>query len=305
MNKMGWLLFGLVLSGIFTLPQVFSLNVTAPASAHRERALWVTEADGFLPESETKTILRQLEIPIVKSYTVRRNEWLEKIAQELGVPALSIRSTNNLEDPRLRPNQRILIQNKKGMVHLSRGNESLEAVVKSYEKLGGTREKILASNPMDEILTLENGQWILKEGIKLWIPDARRSYPFLARPVQWLRISSRFGVRRHPITRRKRWHEGYDLVARYGAPVYASQTGVISFAGWSGGYGNVVDIRHSQITTRYGHLSEILVSDGQRVKKRQIIGRVGSTGLSTGPHLHFEVRRNSDGKSLVPGRYLY
>jgi murein DD-endopeptidase MepM/ murein hydrolase activator NlpD len=191
------------------------------------------------------------------------------------------------------------------MVHIAKEGESFDAVVKGYEKLGAKREKILASNNIDEISYFKDGQLYLIEGVKLWIPEARRSYPFLSKPVQWSRISSSFGVRRHPLLRIKRRHDGYDMVAPYGSPVFAGQDGVITFAGWQGGYGNMIEIRHSNITTRYGHLSKVNVEVGQRVKRRQLIGRVGSTGISTGPHLHFEVRRNSDGKAVRPGKYLY
>ena len=299
-----------VLSLGVTLEKVFSLNTVKLSSPKQifyptERNLLLTEADGILPQNQSLQILKQLDSIEIKSHKVERNEWLEKIAKELGINPQSIRSTNDLEDPQLRFNQQILVQNKNGMVHISKRAEPLETVIKKYERLGGKREKILEANPLDEITFIQDGKLYLNEGSNLWIPDARRSYPFLARPVNWLRISSRFGLRRHPITKVRRWHEGYDLVAIYGAPVYAGQEGVVVYTGWLGGYGNTIDIRHTQITTRYGHLSEINVNTGQRVRKKQLIGRVGSTGLSTGPHLHFEVRRNSDGKSVRPGRYLY
>jgi murein DD-endopeptidase MepM/ murein hydrolase activator NlpD len=104
-------------------------------------------------------------------------------------------------------------------------------------------------------------------------------------------LTSGFGTRVHPITGAVRLHTGLDLGAPSGTPVAAAAAGVVAFAGPMGGYGNAIDVRHADgTTTRYAHLSAILVRAGQRVAAGQGIGLVGSTGLSTGPHLHFEVR---------------
>ena len=87
-------------------------------------------------------------------------------------------------------------------------------------------------------------------------------------------------------------HSGIDLAAPAGSPVYATAGGTVSFANWSGGYGLLVAIDNGgQVQTRFGHLSRIFVTPGQTVAKGQIVGLVGSTGRSTGPHLHYEVRR--------------
>jgi murein DD-endopeptidase MepM/ murein hydrolase activator NlpD len=95
-----------------------------------------------------------------------------------------------------------------------------------------------------------------------------------------------------------RAHRGYDIPKPYGTPVYAPRAGVVVFTGWLGGYGNMIKIRHvikkGTYYTIYGHLSKILVHEGQHVAIYQKIGLVGSTGLSTGPHLHFEVRDAND-----------
>ncbi|MEN3745865.1 M23 family metallopeptidase [Sphingomonas sp. HF-S3] len=107
------------------------------------------------------------------------------------------------------------------------------------------------------------------------------------------RISSGFGMRRHPILGYSRMHKGLDVAAPWGAPVYAATDGVVQFAGRSSGYGNFVKLAHSGgYGTGYGHMSRILVRSGQRVRKGQQIGAVGSTGMSTGPHLHYELYRN-------------
>ena len=105
-------------------------------------------------------------------------------------------------------------------------------------------------------------------------------------------ITSGFGYRNHPILRRRKMHTGIDIGARMGSPVYAAADGEVFFASWRGGYGRCIILLHGgDVSTLYGHLSRINVSQGQTVKRGQVIGAVGSTGLSTGPHLHFEVRR--------------
>jgi murein DD-endopeptidase MepM/ murein hydrolase activator NlpD len=107
------------------------------------------------------------------------------------------------------------------------------------------------------------------------------------------RISSGFGFRRHPVLGFGRMHKGMDIAAGYGAPIRAANDGVVAFAGRSGGYGNFVRLSHSGgMGTGYGHMSRIAVRGGQRVARGQVIGYVGSTGLSTGPHLHYELYRN-------------
>ena len=116
-------------------------------------------------------------------------------------------------------------------------------------------------------------------------------------------LSSGFGVRSDPFLGRPAMHTGLDFRSSTGDPVRATANGTIDSAGWSGGYGKMVEIDHGNgFSTRYGHLSEIEVKAGQQVKIGQIIGRVGSTGRSTGPHLHYETR--VDGDAVDPQKFL-
>lgn len=118
----------------------------------------------------------------------------------------------------------------------------------------------------------------------------------LRTPLDAARISSGFGMRRHPILGYSRMHRGVDFAAPTGTPVYAAGEGTVAFAGWRGDYGRTVILRHSNgISTLYAHLSTIPggIRAGARVRQGQVIGRVGSTGMSTGPHLHYEVHRNN------------
>lgn len=117
------------------------------------------------------------------------------------------------------------------------------------------------------------------------------------------RISSIFGNRKDPFTGRLAFHSGIDFAAPQGSAVLSAGAGVVSFVGQISGYGNVVEILHSNgLITRYGHLSSFLVKEGQSVSTGTPIARVGSTGRSTGPHLHFEVRRADN--AVDPARYL-
>lgn len=115
--------------------------------------------------------------------------------------------------------------------------------------------------------------------------------------------SSPFGWRMHPILGYRRFHAGLDFAASYGSTIRAADSGTVIFAGWYGGYGRAVIINHGHgMTTLYGHTSELYVSEGQTVQRGQAIGAVGSSGFSTGPHLHFEVRR--DGTPVDPMGFL-
>ena len=121
------------------------------------------------------------------------------------------------------------------------------------------------------------------------------------KPVRMnVEFTSGFGVRSDPFQHGAAMHPGIDLAGSYGTPIYATADGTVLRAGWnSGGYGNLVEIDHGRgITTRYGHMSAILVTPGQHVTRGQQVGRMGSTGRSTGNHLHYEVR--IDGRAVNP-----
>jgi murein DD-endopeptidase MepM/ murein hydrolase activator NlpD len=122
-------------------------------------------------------------------------------------------------------------------------------------------------------------------------------------PLAGMTLTSSFGMRTHPVLGGRRQHNGVDLAAPRGTPVYATADGRVGMAQWFSSYGNYVQIEHGgQLQTRFGHLSSYTVTEGEMVRKGQLIGYVGSTGRSTGPHLHYEVR--VAGEAVDPTPYM-
>lgn len=122
-------------------------------------------------------------------------------------------------------------------------------------------------------------------------------------PVKYTRITSDFGLRFHPIHKVIRNHTGVDYAAPTGTPVKSARAGKVIFAGWKGGYGNTIIVRHDdRYSTLYGHLETINTTLNAQVNQGDFIGKVGSTGDSTGPHLHFEILEN--GKHIDPKKFI-
>jgi len=120
-------------------------------------------------------------------------------------------------------------------------------------------------------------------------------------PLDGLTMTSNFGMRVHPVLGGMRAHKGVDLSAPVGTPIHATADGVVGKAAWFGGYGLYVQLEHgSDLETRYGHMSRLNVAEGQHVHKGDILGYVGTTGRSTGPHLHYEVRVSGMAVNPVP-----
>ena len=116
-------------------------------------------------------------------------------------------------------------------------------------------------------------------------------------------MSSRFGYRSDPFTGGGAMHSGIDFKGAHGSPILAAADGVVSFSGWRGGYGRCIEVTHGNgLITRYAHMSALVATVGQPVKRGQKIGAMGSTGRSTGTHLHFEVRIN--GQAVDPAKFL-
>ncbi|MEK1888304.1 MAG: M23 family metallopeptidase [Phyllobacterium sp.] len=170
------------------------------------------------------------------------------------------------------------------------------------EKAGAGGPLILASlnpvSPFDTKLADLNDALQRLEGAKA----LAKAVP-IANPAPGMPVSSTFGMRKDPLIGMMAFHSGMDFRATSGASVLATANGTVTAAEYTGGYGNMVEIDHGNgLATRYGHMSQILVKAGQHVKLGDVLGKVGSTGRSTGPHLHYEVRRN--GNPVDPVSFL-
>ena len=122
-------------------------------------------------------------------------------------------------------------------------------------------------------------------------------------PLEGSNLTSSYGMRTHPVLGGRRRHKGVDLAAPKGTPIFATADGIVGRAEWFSSYGLYVEIAHgANLETRYAHMSRLAVAPGERVRKGEIIGYVGSTGRSTGPHLHYEVR--IDGIAVNPIPYM-
>ncbi|MDB5999049.1 MAG: peptidase [Rhizobacter sp.] len=173
-----------------------------------------------------------------------------------------------------------------------------------YESLTADGEPITWNDGAGRLLAAEfvnageshSAIWFKESGVKGAYYDLdgkSKQRSFLAAPLAFSRVTSGFAMRFHPILQNWRQHKGVDYGAPTGTPVRTVGDGIVEFAGWQNGYGNVIEITHSNNrSTTYAHLSRINVHKGQRVEQGQIVGLVGSTGWATGPHLHFEVKIN-------------
>jgi len=241
-----------------------------------------------------------------QEYKVKNGDNIWKIAKRFGLDFYTILSVNRLRDANyLKPGQRIRIPNQRGVLHKVKPGETLEDISLMYDV---SIARIVGANGITDPNQIH-------AGAELFIPGANLTYskqreiaassnilPTFIKPA-YGRISSGFGYRIHPVYRRRMFHAGIDIAARYGSTVYAARSGRVKYAGWLGGYGKVVVIDHRDgYETRYAHCSSILVRKGQWVRQGQPIARVGRSGVTTGTHLHFEIRRN--GKPVNPMKFL-
>lgn len=164
---------------------------------------------------------------------------------------------------------------------------------KAVSEIEASKNKLkLAEQREDELIALSKK--LEKQLADLMDKNAKYAGGSMKWPTPgYTRISSPYGMRIHPIYKVKKMHTGIDIDAPAGATIVAANSGKVIMAGWNGGYGNCVIVDHGGgLATLYAHQSKILVKVGDRVERGGTIGKVGSTGLSTGPHLHFEVRKN-------------
>ncbi len=222
-------------------------------------------------------------------YKVRQGESVYSISRKLGLRMDTLISLNTMDNAHsIHVGDKILVPNRQGILYSVKKKDSLGKIAKAYHiKV----DSIIDANEM-----MTN---IIHPGNILFLPGARLSARERAKALGYVfmkplhgRFTSPFGIRTDPFTGRKRFHSGVDIAAPRGTRVHAAKEGKVIYAAWRGGYGNCIIIKHQfGYETVYGHLSRIYVSKGSYVRGGQVIGAVGSTGRSTGPHLHLEVRK--------------
>jgi LysM repeat protein len=227
-------------------------------------------------------------------YKIKQGESLFTISKKLGISMDTLISLNSIENAHsIDTGKRIIIPNLQGIIYCVKKGDTLESIAEKYKI---STDDIKDANDIEAEPMTEG---VLTEGTVLFLPgatltEAERAkalgYWFI-KPLHGL-FTSIFGIRRDPFTGEMGFHPGIDISAPYGSIVRAAKEGLVVFAGWNGGYGKCIMLKHQfGYETLYGHLSQINVGLNAWVKEGQVIARVGTTGRSTGPHLHFEVRK--------------
>ena len=171
------------------------------------------------------------------------------------------------------------------------------------EKSKSLAELLLEITALEESLSHEEKQLKMLESVTLGHHIENTRY-LSGRPIKKGWLSSYFGMRKDPFSGKPAMHKGVDFAGSEDADIIATASGVVSWAGERYGYGQLIEINHGDgLKTRYGHNKDILVSVGDVVNKGQVIAKMGSTGRSTGPHVHYEILRNN--KQIDPKRYVY
>jgi len=252
--------------------------------------------------------LREQVKPIqATNYVVETGDSLWSIASAKNLEVDTLIGSNVFRNSSLlRPGMVLRVPNQDGIFYTFVSGDNIDAVARRFRV---AVDRVRQANPGVDLSALTTGSEVFLPGARPAISEPRPTGRRQPGPGQttvvnrgnqqyrWPlmgRISSTFGWRRHPITRRNDFHTGIDIRASRGAPIHAARDGRVTFAGWMGAYGKTVVIDHGGgHSTLYAHASAILVRQGERVTTGQTIARVGSTGRSTGPHLHFEIRVNN------------
>ena len=243
----------------------------------------------------------------ISYYTVKIGDTLSGIAKSFGVSINTIAWQNGLSpNALLRPGDKLTILPVSGVLHKVKAGDSLSKIAKqygvktadiiAYNNLSGDRVIIgqsliipggqPPSTPASQIAqTIKSGASNVQQVFTSAKETAQKSLTSSGSGMTWPTVG-------HRITQYYSWrHTGIDIANKVGTPIYAADSGRVEIAatGWNGGYGTTIVINHGKLKTRYGHLSRLYVKAGENVVKGQVIGEMGSTGRSTGPHLHFEV----------------
>lgn len=250
---------------------------------------------------------KQKDLPLEKStYIVQNGDNFTKIASMHGLKVTTIQLANpKISSRHLKVGQKIIIFNQDGIYYTVKKGDSFDKIAGFFKVPSESIKKV---NNIDKL--------IVGKEIFIKNPNLARYGKVISKrqranerhrlgfrmPITYRGIASPFGNRFHPILRRYILHTGVDLRAKF-VPVRASNSGTVSYAGRMRGYGKIIIIKHSGgYETRYAHLNKIGVKSGRKVNRGELIGQSGQSGRVTGPHLHFELRRN--GRILNPMKYV-
>ena len=297
---------GVILAGAFFLGNEKEVENGMGGNTYPAFQSVMVDGDVSVAAEEARVELVSFDGPVdtdalsYMSYRIKKGDMIGKIAEQFSVTQDSIISVNNIRNSRtIQVGEYLKIPTKPGILYtVKKAGETIESIAKE--------KSIDAQKCMDA-----NGiavGFALKEGQTIFLPDAKLSWSELQeingdlfrKPIRasWYKSSS-FGWRSNPFTGSRSYHSGVDMACPTGTSVYAAMAGKVIETGYNATYGNYVILQHtSGYKTLYGHLSAIKTKRGAYVNQDTIIGKVGSTGMSTGPHLHFTVFKN--GKLVNP-----
>ncbi|MGM0598216.1 MAG: LysM peptidoglycan-binding domain-containing protein [Candidatus Rifleibacteriota bacterium] len=258
------------------------------------------------------------KLPKSLVYKVVKGDNLLKISHKYDTTVAQIKSENNLKSNLLHIGDKLKLSPGKKLYRVVKKSKAKNKKIKivSHKVRKGECLSIIARRYHSTIGAIadENDlqSTVVKAGQKLKVPANKRKYriaqknsysgKFMKMPVRG-RLSSKYGYRKHPVYHKRMFHAGVDIAAPRGTPIAASIGGKVIYAGRRSGYGKMIILRHKHgYSTRYAHCSSLLVRKGQHVRAGQLIARVGATGVATGNHTHFEVRKN--GKTVNPLSYV-
>ncbi|MFW5891196.1 MAG: peptidoglycan DD-metalloendopeptidase family protein [bacterium] len=231
------------------------------------------------------------------TYTIRNGDTLNSIANYYNIKVNDILIQNNIKNPDLiQIGAKIKIPVSMVKYKIKKG-DNLSDLADRYNT---SCEQIIKVNKIKNPDKIYPGQTInipkttKKSEKKEYAVLARSRRPSFIWPVQG-NISSKYGWRIHPVFKKRKFHTGIDISVPVGTPVFAAESGTVTYSGWSSGYGYLIIIDHNnQYKSYYAHNIKLFVEKGKKIKKGKIIALSGNTGLSTGPHLHFEIRKNNN-----------
>jgi murein DD-endopeptidase MepM/ murein hydrolase activator NlpD len=293
--------------------EAVKLEAQKEAAAAKAKAATVVAAKPVAaPKVETAAKGGAEVSPEVK-YTIKAGDSLLKLAHQFNTTVAQIQHDNNMSGTLVKVGQSITVSPNKKLYrvvskpitdnqpkivnHRIASGESLSVIAKKYNTTVGS---IVAHNNLKSTVVIAGKTLKVptSKDFKVTSKTATLNNGSWRRPTRG-QISSPYGWRIHPIQKKRSFHAGVDIAAPKGTPILASKRGKVIYAGRRAGYGNLIIVSHPDgYSTRYAHCSSIVAKKGQQVKAGQLIGRVGATGMATGNHLHFEIRKN--GNTLNP-----